>query len=62
MQFVFSMLSDNLFPASHVFGHARSSFTFSFISEMLFEEKDKLVSSAYIFASECLIDSGRSLI
>ena len=46
----------------HVFRHSRSSLTFSFIVEMLFEEKDKLMSSAYILTCECLIDSGRSFI
>ena len=55
-------LSDNSFPASHVFSHSRSSLNFSFIVEMLFEEKDKLVSSAYILTNECLIDSERSFI
>ena len=58
MLFVLATLSDNLFPASHVFRLSRSSLTFSFIVEILFEEKDKLVSSAYILTSECLIDSG----
>ena len=41
-------LSDNIFPAGHVFRHSRSSLTFSFI-----EENDKLVLSAYILTSEC---------
>ena len=62
MLFALATLSENVLPASHVLRHSRSLLTFSFIVQMLFEDKEKLASSAYILTSECLIDSERSYI
>ena len=62
MLFVFAASSENLFAVSHVFKHSRSSLTFSFIVEKLFEEKDRLVSSTYMLTCECLIEREKSLI
>ena len=56
--FVSATLSDILFPASHVLKQLRSSVTFSLIVEMLLEEKDNLVSLAYILTCECLMNWG----
>ena len=58
MQRVFVTLRDNLFSHSHVFSDSKSSLL---TVEIDFEERELLVSAAYILASEALSLRGKSL-
>ena len=48
MKCVFATLRDNLFSSSHVFSDSKSLLTTLLMVEVEFEEKEILVSSAYI--------------
>ena len=61
MQCAFATLRDNLFSSSHVFSDSKSLLTTSLMVEIEFEEKEILVSSAYILATEALSFRGKSL-
>ena len=63
MQCVFATLRYNLFSSSHVFSDSKSSLTTLLTVEIEFEEKEILVSSAYILvATEALSFKGKSFV
>ena len=59
MQCVFATLRDNLFSSNHVFSDSKSLLTTLLMEEIEFEEKEILVSSAYILASDALSFRGK---
>ena len=61
MQCVFATLKRQLFSSSHVFRDSRSLLTTLLMVEIEFEEREILVSSAYILATEAVSFRGKSL-
>ena len=59
IQCVFATFRDNMFSSCHVSSDCKSSITILLMVETEFEEKEILITSAYILANEALSFRGK---